>query len=215
MHRSLDHNHPVLAALNGSALVTFRFPVGAPTDEVHTLPAGLARSALALADTPPHPLAQLQLRRAITGVYTSNDADMGIAGHLAQHAQEVLEARWMEEPWRWDREQATYLFTLMRTFTQDVKGLERDKVQAALIESADFVARALMVPPAAEQKLMTHGPTTHEMALMRVIQCATSILSPVEATELHAGITHNSLDGCRETLGAALAMVRKAAMPSC
>ncbi|MBA4264321.1 MAG: hypothetical protein C0453_04505 [Comamonadaceae bacterium] len=137
---------------------------------------------------------------------------MGIAGHLAQHAQEVLEARWNGEPWRWEQERAAHLFMLLRTFTQDLRGQERDKVQTMLIESADYVARALMVAPAAERMLMPHGPTTHEMALMRVIQCATAVLGPVEATELHAGSSHNSLDGCLETLEAALAMVRKVAM---
>lgn len=214
MHRNFDHNHPVLAALNGSTLVTFRFAREAATDEAYTLPAGLARSALAFADTPPHPLAQLQLRSAITGADTSTDADMGIAGHLAQHAQEVLEARWVEEPWRWDREQATYLFTLLRTFTQDLRGQERDRVHAILVESVDYVARALMVPPATERSLILHGPTTHEMALMWLLHCVPTIVRAVAATELHAGSTHNSLDGCLETLEAALTMVRKAAMPS-
>lgn len=214
MQHTMTHNLHERPDLKGSDPITMTFSKEGTPDEVHTLPAGFALAAAALASRKPHPLALLQLRRMVTGGGGTFEFDTAPDTQLAQHAQAVLEGRWHGKPWRWDQEQAAQLFAHLRAFTDDLRGQARNDAQALLTDNADFVARAFMAPPDAERELMPHGPTAHEGALMLAIHCTTNIAKAMEARGKPAGGGITSWAECVETLDAALALVKQAAMPN-
>lgn len=214
MQNTMTHNLHERPDLKGSDLITMTFSKEGTPDEVHTLPAGFALAAAALSSRKPHPLALLQLRRVVADGRGSYSFDTAPDTQLARHAQAVLEGRWRGTPWRWDLDQAAQLFAFLQVFVGDLRGQARTDAQALLTDNADFVARAFMAPPDAERELMPHGPTAHEGALMLAMHCTATIARAMDTNGRPAEGGVTSWAECVETLDAALALVKQAAMPA-
>lgn len=214
MQHTMTHNLHEHPDLKGSDPIIVTFSKEGTLAEVHTLPAGFALAAAALASRKPHPLALLQLRRVVADGRSSYSFDTAPDTQLARHAQAVLEGRWRGTPWRWDLDQAAQLFAFLQVVVGDLRGQARTDAHTLLNDNADFVARAFMAPPDAELELMPHGPTAHEAALMLAIHCTVTIAKAMAANGLSAEGGISSWAECVETLDAAVALVKQAAMPT-